>query len=201
MGPSRSPLDRALVELAALHDEADREALALATRHAGRLQCRRGCHACCLDGLTVTRIEAERIRRAHGGLLARAAPHPAGGCAFLDDEGGCRIYADRPLVCRTQGLPLRVVFENEAEELEERRDVCPLNLPGGPPLDALPETDLWLVGRFELRLTSIDEAAGGSDAERVPLRALFGAGDGAGDGAGGGTGDGTGGGSGGCGGR
>ncbi|MEZ4333097.1 MAG: YkgJ family cysteine cluster protein [Myxococcota bacterium] len=185
MGHSRSPLDRALVELAALRDEVDREARALAARHAGRLQCRRGCHACCLDGLTVSRIEAERIRRAHGALLDHAAPHPVGGCAFLDDAGGCRIYADRPLVCRTQGLPLRVVFENEAEELEERRDVCPLNRPGGPPLEALPEADLWLVGRFELQLTSIDEAAGGSDAERVPLRALFRSGGGTGGGTGG----------------
>lgn len=165
--------ERALTDLVALHEEVDREARTLAARHAARLQCRRGCHACCLDGLTVTRIEAERIRRAHPALLATGTPRPSGACAFLDAEGACRIYAERPLVCRTQGLPLRVVFENEEEELEERRDICPLNLAGGPPLEALPESDCWLVGLYELRLAAIDEAAGGSDEARVALRALF----------------------------
>lgn len=160
-------------ELAALHAEVDAAALALALRHADRLQCRRGCHACCIDELTVTRIEAERIRRAHPQLLATGAPHPVGGCAFLDAEGACRIYAERPLVCRTQGLPLRMFFEDEAGEIEERRDICPLNLEGGPPLAALDEEALWLVGVHELRLSAIDEAAGGSDETRIRLRDLF----------------------------
>lgn len=165
--------DAALRALAALHAEVDRAAGALALRHAGRLQCRRGCSACCVDDLTVTRIEALRIQRAHPELLATASPHPRGACAFLDAEGACRIYAERPLVCRSQGLPLQLWFEDEAGELEERRDICPLNLPGGPPLEALPEDRLWLVGVHELRLAGIDEAAGGSDETRVALRDLF----------------------------
>ena len=165
--------DRALNDLVALHDELDRETRALASVHAGRLQCRRGCHACCVDELTVTQIEAERIRRAHPDLLATGAPHPVGGCAFLDEEGACRVYAERPLVCRSQGLPLRILFEDEAEEIEERRDICPLNLEGGPPLEALPEEQCWLVGVHELRLAAIDEGAGGSDETRVRLRNLF----------------------------
>jgi Fe-S-cluster containining protein len=165
--------DAPLAALVALHDEIDREAAALAVVHGARLQCRRGCHACCVDDLTVTRIEAERIRRVHPALLAEGRPHPAGACAFLDDEGACRIYAERPSVCRSQGLPLRMFFEDEAGEIEERRDICPLNLEGGPPLAALPEEQLWLVGIHELRLAAIDEAAGGSDETRIPLRELF----------------------------
>jgi len=160
-------------ELAALHAEVDRAAEALARVHARRLQCRRGCHGCCVDELTVTRIEADRIRAAHPGLLAIGTPHPPGACAFLDGEGACRIYAERPLVCRTQGLPLRFFLEDDDGEVEERRDVCPLNLDGGPPLAALAEDDCWLVGVHELRLTAIDEAAGGGDAARVRLRDLF----------------------------
>jgi hypothetical protein len=165
--------EAAIAALIALHAEIDRESADLAIVHRDRLQCRRGCHACCVDDLTVTRIEAERIRRAHPTLLAEGQPHPTGSCAFLDDEGACRIYVERPAVCRSQGLPLRIVFEDEAGELEERRDVCPLNVEGGPPLDALPEEQLWLVGIHELRLTAIDEAAGGSDETRVALRELF----------------------------
>ncbi|MBY0401276.1 YkgJ family cysteine cluster protein [Myxococcota bacterium] len=163
----------ALAELEALHDELDRETRALASLHAGRLQCRRGCHGCCVDELTVTRIEALRIERAHPELLATGTPHPVGACAFLDEAGACRVYAERPLVCRSQGLPLRLYFEDEDGEIEERRDICPLNLEGGPPLAVLPEEACWLVGVHELRLSAIDEAAGGSDETRVRLRDLF----------------------------
>ncbi len=165
--------DQAQHDLVALHEEVDRETRALAVVHADRLQCRRGCHACCVDELTVTQIEAERIRRAHPELLATGTPNPVGACAFLDVEGACRIYAERPLVCRSQGLPLRIFFEDEEEQIEERRDICPLNLAGGPPLESLPEDACWLVGPHELRLTHLDERAGGSDEARVRLRDLF----------------------------
>jgi Fe-S-cluster containining protein len=160
-------------DLVALHDEVDRETRALAVVHADRIQCRRGCHACCVDELTVTQIEAERIRRAHSDLLATGTPNPVGACAFLDREGACRVYAERPLVCRSQGLPLQIFFEDEQDEIEERRDICPLNLEGGPPLESLPEEQCWLVGLYELRLATLDERAGGSDEDRVRLRDLF----------------------------
>ena len=170
---SAESADEALAALRNLHDEVDAEANALATIHAERLQCRRGCSACCLDDLTVTRIEAERIRREHPELLRNGMPHAVGACAFLDDEGACRVYEDRPYVCRSQGLPLRVLFENEANDIEERRDICPLNLEGGPPIESLDEDDCWLIGPFELRIARLDEELLGGQGERVALRYLF----------------------------
>lgn len=162
-----------LRDLRDLHDEINDEAKALAKIHSERLQCRRGCSACCLDDLTVTRIEAERIRRAHPDLLRNERPHPVGGCAFLDEHGGCRVYADRPYVCRSQGLPLRIIFENESGEIEERRDICSLNLEGGPPLESLDEESCWLIGLFELRIGQLDDQLGGTERKRVALRDLF----------------------------
>lgn len=162
-----------LRDLRDLHGEIDDEANALAKIHSERLQCRRGCSACCLDDLTVTRIEAERIRRAHPDLLRYGEPHSVGGCAFLDEQGECRVYEDRPYVCRSQGLPLRIIFENEAGEIEERRDICPLNLQGGPPLESLDEGDCWLVGPFELRIGQLDDGFAGDDQKRIALRDLF----------------------------
>lgn len=164
---------RALSALYALHEEIDRDADRLAKEHAERLRCTRGCSACCLDDLTVFSVEAERIRRAHPEFLQDAAPHPRGACAFLGDEGECRIYSDRPSVCRSQGLPLRVFFEDEDDEIQEQRDICPLNLEGGPALETLPEESCWLIGPRELRLASIDEDFSGSDTPRVRLRDLF----------------------------
>ena len=172
--------DARLAALRALHAEVDREATRIAAAQADRIRCARGCSGCCQDDLTVTSVEAARIRESHPRLLREGEPHAVGACAFLDEEGACRIYAERPLVCRTQGLPLRVIFEDESDSLEERRDICPLNLPGGPPLDALPESECWLVGPHELRLAELEAefAAGGepdagSGARRVALRSLF----------------------------
>jgi len=185
---SADAIDGALIALDDLYREVDRGVRRLTEIHARRLRCRRGCSACCLDGLNVTRIEAERIRRSHGDLLRRASPHAIGACAFLDREGACRIYADRPTICRSQGLPLRAVFENESEEIEERRDICSLNVERGRALEALAEDDLWLVGPEELRVQQLDEKAfgGGGDHEsggdgaggsakglRMALRDLF----------------------------
>lgn len=149
----------------------DAQAGALHARHAARLQCRRGCAGCCVDELTVFEVEAERIR-ARAPEVLREAPHPPGACAFLDAAGACRIYAHRPYVCRTQGLPLRWVdFEAPAGPVE-RRDVCPLN-EAGPPLETLAPADCWELGPTEARLAALQAERDGGALRRVRLRDLF----------------------------
>ena len=169
---SRESVLRALGEL---HREIDREADEVAGRHGDRLNCARGCSACCIDGLSVTAVEAERIRSGHADLLSSGSPHAPGGCAFLDGEGACRIYRDRPSVCRSQGLPLRILFEDDEGEIAERRDICPLNQDGGPALGELDEDDCWLIGPHELKLIELDRRLNGDGetAARVSLRSLF----------------------------
>lgn len=154
--------------LRALHDDVDREAQAIERRHAARIRCRQGCHDCCVDGLTVFEIEAERIRRRHGPLLRNSAPHPSGACAFLDGQGACRVYGDRPYVCRTQGLPLRWIGEDDQGREAEFRDICPLNEEGGPPPEELEAGECWTIGPYEERLASLQ-----ADRRRVALRSLF----------------------------
>jgi uncharacterized protein len=162
--------DPAVDALQQLHAEIDRATRPLEMLHAPRLQCRRGCSACCVDGLTVFDVEAENIRRWHADLLAQGAPHATGACAFLDESGACRIYEHRPYVCRTQGLPLRWIDES-AREPVERRDICPLN-DAGPPITALPEDACWTIGPYEERLGALQRASGGG-MRRVRLRDLF----------------------------
>jgi hypothetical protein len=164
--------DDAQTALRAIHAEVDASASALAARHAGRLRCGRGCSACCVDALTVFEVEAERIRRAHPDLLESGAPHPPGACAFLDGDGACRVYADRPYVCRTQGLPLRWLAEDEAGEVVEQRDICPLNEPGSP-IERLPDDACWTLGPVEQRLAALQAELSGGEPRRVALRALF----------------------------
>jgi hypothetical protein len=158
--------------LRALHEGVDRATAALTERHRGRLRCGRGCHACCVDGLTVFELEAERIRAAHGELLRSGKPHPPGACAFLGDVGECRVYADRPYVCRTQGLPLRWLEEARGGEIVERRDICPLN-EAGEPIETLDAAECWTIGPVEDRLRRLQEARDGGAGRRVALRDLF----------------------------
>ena len=161
--------DRALGEVVALHDEVDAQVQPLVALHAERLQCRRGCTACCVDDLTVFEVEAERIRVRCSEVL-ESEPHPPGACAFLDGDGACRIYADRPYVCRTQGLPLRWFAEDESGGPVELRDICPLN-ESETPLEALPDTSCWLIGPTEGRLSEMEASV--DSGGRVALRDLF----------------------------
>jgi uncharacterized protein len=151
-----------------LHRAIDAATAPLEARHAERLQCREGCSACCVDDLEIFEVEAERIRR-HCGEVLDSEPHPIGGCAFLDGVGACRVYAHRPYVCRTQGLPLRW-HEERAGEIVELRDICPLNEPGEPIAELEPAA-FWTLGAAEEQLARL-EREGGS-VKRVRLRDLF----------------------------
>lgn len=160
----------AQAELAKLHQVVELLAGELSARHAGRLQCKRGCSACCVDGLTVFDVEAERIRAAHPELLASGDAGPAGACAFLDASGACRVYGVRPYVCRTQGLPLRWVELVEGAAVEVR-DICELNLEGEP-LEGLEAAECWTIGAVEGRLAELQRRVSG-DGRRTSLRGLF----------------------------
>ena len=168
-----SPLEKALGLLDTLHREVDQRARVISSTLGGCLTCRRGCADCCLDELTVFEIEAEKIRRGCERLLARGSPHPGGRCAFLEPEGACRIYADRPYVCRSQGLPLRWIEETDAGNLVEHRDICRLSL-AETSIDYLPGQACFLIGPFEERLVRLQADAFDGQLRRVPLRSLFG---------------------------
>jgi len=156
--------------IASLHADVDRATRRLHTVHAARLQCRKGCSSCCIDDLTVFEVEAAQVRRRHAELLATGTPHAVGACAFLDERGACRIYAERPYVCRTQGLPLRWSEEGD-DGAVERRDICPLN-EAGEPIAQLRADDCWTLGPAEERLALLQLAAE-RGAGRTRLRDLF----------------------------
>lgn len=157
--------------IATLHRTVSKAAEDLAARLGDRLRCRRGCADCCVDDLTVFVGEAEAIRRGVGDALRGAEPHAEGACAFLDDTGACRVYAWRPYVCRTQGLPLRWFAEDDDDEIVELRDICPLNDDGD--LASLADDDTWLLGPTEEQLVRIELERGNDELRRVALRDLF----------------------------
>lgn len=156
-----------------IHADVDLKAGMLSRRHAARLQCRLGCSECCKDDLTVFEVEADLIAARHPEVLQQE-PHPAGACAFLSADGRCRVYASRPYVCRTQGLPLRwierVLADDGVMEVFEYRDICHLN-DIDPPIEILDASDFWTIGPTETRLIELQETH--NSQERVALRSLF----------------------------
>jgi Fe-S-cluster containining protein len=158
--------------LSDFYERVDAAVQQLAGRHAGRINCRKSCSGCCVDGITVFGVEAQRIAENRSELLRTESPHGVGACAFLDADGACRIYEDRPYVCRTQGLPLRWIEEGRgnAEEFVELRDICPLN-EAGEPVEDLDADECWTIGPFEHELGLLQATTGAPG--RVSLRGLF----------------------------
>jgi Fe-S-cluster containining protein len=103
------------------YGQVDRSVAAIRAELPADWPCRRGCCDCCHHRFTIGRDEWRQVRGAVGRLpkdarraVLRAAraylasPAPARPpCPLLDERGACRIYADRPLVCRAFGYSIR----------------------------------------------------------------------------------------------
>jgi Fe-S-cluster containining protein len=154
------------------------EAVARASALAGdELRCRRGCSACCVDGLSVLPVEVALIEAS--GLRPPLNPLP-GMCAFLDEDGACSIYAARPVLCRTHGLALRMKAEPGDEErrgalrvLGDDVSACELNYTGRSPAAA----EVLDANRLLMLLVTVDRrfrarAGIADDTSRTSLRAV-----------------------------
>lgn len=140
------------------------------------LQCRRGCAACCHVELSVSLVEADAIRRHLSGLpadvrealrLKAADVHPAAAsprCAMLGADSSCAVYAARPIICRTQGLPLRYP--------DQPTNWCPLNFTSRAPAAA----DTLDAGRVDQLLAVVNRRHADRSSQdpllRVSLRVL-----------------------------
>jgi len=168
-----------LSRLARLAETVDREFEEIQRRQDAQMQCRSGCSACCRAGLSITRVEEAFLRRGLASMHESIREELAGRtrdekremCPALDPEGRCQVYAHRPLICRSYGVPLRrrreVVLVNPAVI-----DVCDLNfagtrLPTLPPVDVLDQTSL------DAAVAEIDdeycEVHGFPRGERIPI--------------------------------
>ena len=108
------------------------------------MACRKGCDGCCRH-IAVFPVEAAYLAKAVACLPAaeatavriRARNTPADGPCPLLIDGACQVYAARPLICRTQGLPLLIRRETDVQI-----DFCPLNFQGITRLPSDIVTDL-----------------------------------------------------------
>ena len=158
------PYDELSARVSAFH-------VRVSDRHPGGLTCHAGCSSCCHRHLSVMTLEWSRIAEAVSSLepshqealrtrleAGRSDPR----CPLLDDEGRCRIYEARPMICRTHGLPIQVGEP-------PKRDVCPLNFPDGPEVETLDDDLVLDVNRLNLTVGVIAEMEGTDPTERVDL--------------------------------
>lgn len=170
-GLTRSEIHARLVQLRARVGDHFERAV---ERTPSAFACRAGCDACCHARFGVFELEAAPIRE----RLARMAredpalrervraqaddPAHADRCALLVD-GRCAVYEERPLICRSQGLPLLV---------DQAVDWCPLNFTHEAP----PRNSVLSLDALNAPLVALARAWSGPDAEpsavRVELAAL-----------------------------
>jgi len=135
----------------------DTEIMRIGEMHGATLSCGPGCSSCC-QTFSVLSIEAACVREAIAALpsasrdrLGQNLAADAHRCPLLIDDL-CSVYAARPLICRTQGLPLAYVDE-ERQAIEV--SACPLNFPDDYAF--APESLLFMDG-FNARLSGFNRA-------------------------------------------
>jgi uncharacterized protein len=148
----------------------------------GGVTCHAGCADCCRHRFTVTAIEAEVVAEGLASLpsetraaLAARASSPDDACPALEADGRCAVYAFRPVICRTHGLPIR--FTAAGPRSLPVLDACPRNFQGRD-LAALPADVILDQATVSTILGALDAARadeeGRERGERVDLAALLG---------------------------
>jgi Fe-S-cluster containining protein len=107
-----------------LRDEIDNYSKTLEKEHSEQMVCKVGCDKCCMD-YSIFPIEFYSILndlKSAGIHLETIDGQDENVCVFLKKHI-CAIYEQRPIICRTHGLPLLFMNDNSDWELS----VCDLN--------------------------------------------------------------------------
>ena len=120
-----------------------------------KIACTRGCDGCCRH-LTLFPVEAVALATALRDLpsqeITRIREHartatPGGPCPLLEHHR-CHLYAARPLICRTHGLPLLITRGGKRQV-----DHCPLNFRG---MSSLPGSAVIDLDRLNDTLVAVN---------------------------------------------
>jgi hypothetical protein len=171
------PMATALERLGELQARVDGFFAGVHDRHRVAMSCGAGCHACCQPGLSITAIEAVAVdaelarlpagRRAT--LRERAQVGEGAACAALESDGRCAVYPARPLVCRSHGVPVRVIDDRTHLPVVQ---ACSLNFTGGLPGDPADTLDQAILSTILAALDAAHAAEAGCSRDRVAIRDL-----------------------------
>ena len=100
--------------------------------HKKHMKCQKGCDHCCMD-YEIFPIEFDHIKKSIEDQAIETTVSQDGSCIFLKDHV-CQIYDHRPIICRTHGLPLLFMNDNQWE-----LSACELNFTEFDDEDFTPE--------------------------------------------------------------
>jgi uncharacterized protein len=96
--------------------------------HKNQIICRKGCASCCVN-LSLFPVEFEAIKAEisrEGFDISKVIFDEDAACGFLKDDL-CQIYKYRPIICRTHGLPIAFLNDDDPEEIFKEVSFCDLN--------------------------------------------------------------------------
>lgn len=128
--------------------ELDERIAQLAEALAARLRCAPTCSSCCM-AFSLLPVEAAILQEKLRHLSLSEPADPCGCCALLRDQL-CQAYPARPVICRTQGLPL-AYLDPEAGTIEI--SACQLNFAED---FAFSEEGLLFMDPFNERLATLN---------------------------------------------
>ncbi|TRO83616.1 YkgJ family cysteine cluster protein [Trichloromonas acetexigens] len=134
--------------------------------------CRRGCDSCCrhlslfpVEAAALTAALAEAPEGLATEIRERAREAAEDGPCPLLKDGACLLYAARPLICRTHGLPL--LGRRDGERFI---DYCPLNFQGMESLPASAVIDLETLNATLAAVNRLFVKESGGDEGRAEER-------------------------------
>jgi len=120
----------------------------------GFITCHAGCGSCCKQ-ISLFPVEAAALQSVLAELpgdqieaIRRHVLTADGEACPLLKDGRCLLYAGRPIICRTHGLP--IMFTDNGQR---RVDSCPLNLQG---LETLPGTAVINLDNLNQLLVTVN---------------------------------------------
>lgn len=138
-----------------LVSKVDELCAAVTAAFAKEIQCRAGCSGCCRE-LTLFPVEAASLLAALADLppqrqemLATNAAGDRDSCPLLVDDR-CLVYENRPIICRTHGLPLLLKADGE-----NRVDFCPENFRGTKTLPGTAIINLELLNQALVAINAL----------------------------------------------
>jgi hypothetical protein len=146
-----------LIEYELLVADIDQRCREILDRFENQINCVRGCKGnCCRIHLSISAVEAYRLSIALGAyprhrrtkIQASAARATTAGPCPLLDRGACSMYADRLLLCRTHGLPMRHRYRGISSV-----GCCQKNF---RQLPAIPDDACIDLDRLNIRLAAIN---------------------------------------------
>ena len=144
--------------------------------HTSNINCKKGCDTCCVN-LTVFPVEMAGIlyeMELDGFDTANIVFDNSATCGFLKNNL-CQIYKYRPVICRTHGLPITFLNDDDPCDPFNEISFCELNfvVPEETLEDLFDETNLLDIDEINRALFKLNKDSGHGIFERIPLKDIL----------------------------